>query len=95
VAGNRAAVAFADGSIDVIFEYCKGIPRLTNILCDFLLLTAFNEDTRAVDPAMVHDIAKDLEFESLYWGKNDCPPKQTTNYSALLDALRIGDMKEQ
>ena len=95
VAGNRDAVAFADGSIDVIFEYCKGIPRLTNILCDFLLLTAFNEDTRAVDPAMVHDIAKDLEFESLYWGKNDCPPKQSTNYSALLNALRIGDMKEQ
>jgi putative secretion ATPase (PEP-CTERM system associated) len=95
VAGNRDAVAFKDGSVDVIFEYCKGIPRLTNILCDFLLLTAFNEDTKDVDSAMVHDIAKDLEFESLYWGKQDSPLKQSVDYTALLNALGIGGVKEQ
>jgi type II secretory pathway predicted ATPase ExeA len=95
VAGNRDAVAFTDGTVDVIYEYCRGIPRLTNILCDFLLLTAFNEDTRDVDSAMVHDIAKDLEFESLYWGKKDSPSKQSVDYTALLNALGIGDMKQQ
>jgi len=42
VAGNKNAVAFEEASIDAIFLYCKGIPRLTNILCDFLLLAAFN-----------------------------------------------------
>jgi general secretion pathway protein A len=95
VAGNRDAVAFTAGSIDVIYEYCKGIPRLTNILCDFLLLTAFNEETKTVDPPMVHDIAKDLEFESLYWGKKDSPSKQGVNYSALLNALGMEEMKQQ
>ena len=89
VAGNRDAVMFDDGSIDVIYQHCKGIPRLTNILCDFLLLTACNEERREVDAAMVNDIAKDLDFESLYWGKLDSPVKKTIDYNALLNALGI------
>jgi len=95
VAGNRDAVRFAPGSIDVIFQHCKGIPRLTNILCDFLLLTAFNEDRKEVDAAMVHDIAKDLDFEALYWGKKEPAPKMMVNYTALLHALGIQEMKQQ
>ncbi len=95
VAGNRNAVTFDDGSIDIIYEYCKGIPRLTNILCDFILLTAFNEETKKVDSHMVRDIAKDLDFESLYWGKRDYELKKSLDYTALLNALGIGEMKEK
>ena len=95
VAGNREAVTFIDGSVDIIYQYCKGIPRLTNILCDFLLLTAFNEGRREVDPAMVHDIAKDLDFEALYWGKKEAAPKKRVDYTALLNALGIQEMKQQ
>jgi general secretion pathway protein A len=94
VAGNKNAVAFEEASIDAIFLYCKGIPRLTNILCDFLLLAAFNEEIRNVDALMVHDIAKDLDFETVYWGKkvpvqNQPAQKQSVDYTALLNALRI------
>jgi hypothetical protein len=28
------------GSMDVIHECCRGIPRLINILCDYIMLTA-------------------------------------------------------
>jgi general secretion pathway protein A len=94
VAGNREAVKFSDGSIELIFQYTKGVPRLVNILCDFLLVTAFIEDTKAVDPPMVRDIAKDLDFETLYWGAQTNEPlaRKTIDYSALLNALGI---KEQ
>jgi general secretion pathway protein A len=94
VAGNRDAVKFSDGSVELIFQHTKGVPRLVNILCDFLLLTAFIEETNAVDPPMVRDIAKDLDFETLYWGVQDSEhgAKKTIDYSALLHALGI---KEQ
>jgi type II secretory pathway predicted ATPase ExeA len=94
VAGNRYAIAFSDDSIDAIYEHCRGIPRLTNILCDFLLLTAFNEKLGEVDLEMVHDIAKDLDFESLYWGKKSLVPKKTVDHAALLNALGIRELKQ-
>jgi general secretion pathway protein A len=91
VAGNRSAVKFSEGSIGLIYQYTRGVPRLVNILCDFLLVTAFIEETNAVDPPMVRDIVKDLDFETLYWGaqENEPPVKKSIDYTALLHALGI------
>ncbi len=92
VAGNRDAIKFDDDCMDTIFSYCKGIPRLVNIICNFLMLTAFMEETKTADSAMVKDIVDDLDFETLYWGaklpgvKNG---KNGINYDALLGALGI------
>lgn len=94
VAGNRYAVAFSAESIDVIYKYCRGIPRLTNILCDFLLLTAFNEEHKEVDAEMVNDIVKDLDFESHYWGKNTLESRKTAAQIALLNALGIREPRQ-
>jgi hypothetical protein len=76
--------------------YCRGIPRLVNIMCDYLLLTAFMEEKKTLDAAMVRDIVEDLDFEALYWGSK--PPeteldaneqKITISRSALLEALGL------
>jgi type II secretory pathway predicted ATPase ExeA len=93
VAGNREAVMFSDGCMDVIFKYCKGIPRLVNIMCDYLLLTAFIEEKKTLDASMVRDIVEDLDFETLYWGSKqpEPEPKITINRSALLEALGLGE----
>ena len=44
VAGNREALRFTPAAFDVIAKYSCGIPRLINIICDFLLLAAFAEE---------------------------------------------------
>lgn len=67
-AGDRDAVSFSGETIDIIFTYSRGIPRLINILCDFILLAAFAEETRTIDVALVLDIIGDLDFEYHYWG---------------------------
>jgi len=67
-AGNREAVCFTEEAFDIIYKYSKGIPRLVNIVCDFLLLSAFVEETRELDALITQDIVGDLEFENLYWG---------------------------
>jgi putative secretion ATPase (PEP-CTERM system associated) len=87
VAGNRDAVTFADGCMDIIFQNCRGIPRLVNILCDFVLLTAFIEETTTVDTAMLNDIVKDLDFNRLYWGSKKSMIKDKITPAALMDAL--------
>ncbi len=87
IAGNRGAVTFGEGCIDHLFRYSRGIPRLLNILCDFLLLTAFNEERRDVDIDMVQEIAGDLDFEGHFWGK-DNGSDRSLNCTALINALK-------
>jgi len=67
VAGNREAVRFSGESVDIIFTYSRGIPRLINIICDFLMLSAFAEETTDIDKELVQDIIGDLDFENQYW----------------------------
>lgn len=67
-AGDREAASFSPETINIIFTYSRGIPRLINIICDFILLAAFAEETRDIDAPLVQDIIGDLDFEYHYWG---------------------------
>jgi general secretion pathway protein A len=63
VAGNRNALKFAPEALDAIYAYSGGIPRLVNIVCSFLLLTAFTEGRKEADKEMVEDIVESLETQ--------------------------------
>jgi general secretion pathway protein A len=64
VAGNAQAVQFSPEAMDSIYSFSNGIPRLVNIICNLLLLTAFAEKTRAINEEMVADIIKDIQGET-------------------------------
>ena len=72
VAGNRKAVTFASEALDIIFQYSRGVPRLVNIICDFLLLSAFAEETTEVSEEKTRDIVGDLDFENSFWEGSVC-----------------------
>ncbi len=91
-AGNRQAVEFSSESLRIILRYTRGIPRLINIFCDYLLLLSFSEGVRIISPELAEAVASDLDFENCYWGvtavqseglpvKNKLPPAQV-NISA-------------
>ena len=67
VAGNADAAEFPVETLDYIFRYSKGIPRLVNIICDFLMLSAFAEETSTISIDMVREVIGDLDFENYYW----------------------------
>jgi putative secretion ATPase (PEP-CTERM system associated) len=67
VAGNASAVHFETDALDAIFRYCRGIPRLINIICDFLLFLAFAEESTIISVDMVNDVIGDLDFENYHW----------------------------
>ncbi len=58
-AGNRNAVRFELGSMEVIYNYSGGIPRLINRICDFLLLAAFGEETTELSLELVLEISRE------------------------------------
>jgi putative secretion ATPase (PEP-CTERM system associated) len=58
VAGNRQAVLFSREALDTIHDYTGGIPRLLNVMGNFLLLTAFTEETREISRDMVEEISE-------------------------------------
>jgi len=60
LAGNREAVRFHDGTFDFIYGFSKGLPRMINIFCDFLLLAAFVDDTRELTLELVEEVAGDF-----------------------------------
>ncbi len=61
--GKRDCVTFLDGVFDTIFRFSGGIPRLINLICDFLLLSAFVEETREIDMTLADDAINELSFE--------------------------------
>lgn len=68
VAGNVDAVQFENEAYDQIYRYSRGIPRLINIICDFLMLSAFAEETRTITSEMALEVIGDMDFENHFWG---------------------------
>ncbi|HOP40290.1 MAG TPA: XrtA-associated ATPase [Geobacteraceae bacterium] len=75
IAGNRNAVIFDEGTIDIIYGFSRGIPRLINIICDFLMLSAFAEETNRMTKDLVQDVIGEIELENAFW--NDVTPENT------------------
>lgn len=67
VAGNRKAVSFESGAFEAIHSFSRGTPRLINIICDFLMLSAFIEKKKEVSLALVKELIGQIETENRYW----------------------------
>lgn len=89
VAGNAAAVQFEPASLDAIFRYSRGIPRLINIICDFLLFLAFAEEITTLSDQMVQDVIGDLDFENHYWTANE---QSTPQHKGVSPAPELQNM---
>lgn len=61
--GGTAAI-FDDGAIDLIFDHARGVPRLTNQLCDFAMVYAFSKGNPEVDRLTVQQVIRDGVFFS-------------------------------
>jgi putative secretion ATPase (PEP-CTERM system associated) len=86
IAGNATAVHFEPESLDAIFRYSRGIPRLINIICDFLMFLAFAEETTILTVDMVSDVIGDLDFENYHWMEgSDADTQHASGFSSVVD----------
>ncbi len=63
--GNRTP-HFTNDSIEEIYHYSKGIPRLINVLCDRVLLVGYVSNVRTIDAGIVRGGVRDLENETVH-----------------------------
>ena len=61
VAGAAGGIRFTPHAMRLIYRYSGGLPRRVNLLCDRSLLTAFVQETRQVDGAVVRRSSRDLD----------------------------------
>ncbi len=67
-AGNRNALTWRDNSIQLVHKATRGVPRLINILCDYILLDAFTKGQSFTDEEDITAILTQLDFEAQFWG---------------------------
>jgi general secretion pathway protein A len=95
VAGNREAVSFGDGVMEVIHNFSRGIPRLVNIICDFLLLSAHVEGTRELTSELAQEIVGELELDNMYWKDELEDVPQSGNGKYVKDLSRRLEVLEE
>lgn len=61
--GKRDAVQFDDGTFDLIHEFSSGVPRLINVICSFVLLSAFVDDSKVISADLVREAMHELALE--------------------------------
>lgn len=84
--GSRDCVVFKDGVFDMIYRFSGGIPRLINLLCDFLLLSAFVEESKEIDIELVKDAVNELSFEELQIPLTNTDSNSTTATKMVVPA---------
>jgi general secretion pathway protein A len=66
VAGGRDKVTFSRESLNRIYRYSRGLPRLINAACDRLLLAGYTRDTRRIGRRIAVAGIKDLRRNTAY-----------------------------
>jgi general secretion pathway protein A len=63
VAGGQPAAIFTPRAVELIYAYSGGVPRTINVICDNALLAGFAADSRPIDPAVIDEVARDLDLK--------------------------------
>ncbi len=82
--GNRNALDWQEGTFERIHTATRGVPRLINILCDYILLDAFTKNQRFINYTNLEAILTHLDFETQFWAST--VPKQPDENQATQNA---------
>jgi general secretion pathway protein A len=62
-AGMTDQKVFPPPILEEIYRRSRGIPRVINLICDNLLVTAFALEQKSTTPAMLDEVCQDLRLE--------------------------------
>jgi general secretion pathway protein A len=92
VAGAKDLSIFSQDSIESVYDYSKGIPRIINILCDNALLFGYATKRNQISTSVIVQVAENMDLEKL-----DVP--NTQQYESLSEKQdrpeEIGSDKEK
>lgn len=97
IAGADGRPLFSPESLDAVYRYSKGIPRVVNLLCEHALISAFVDQHPMVLPAVVDDVAREFDLHrpeqemepaELPSGENLRLMEALSGLATLMDRLR-------
>jgi general secretion pathway protein A len=65
IAGGDGREIFSADAIVAIHRYAKGIPRVTNLLCEHTMINAYVDQQAAISPALVEEVAREFELQEV------------------------------
>jgi general secretion pathway protein A len=83
IAGAGQGPVFAAEAMDAVHYYSRGIPRVTNLLCEHALINAYVEHVQPVPARLIAGVAHEFQFDEI----NRAAPSQASVdaiYSNLL-----------
>ncbi|MDO8705931.1 MAG: AAA family ATPase [Sulfuricaulis sp.] len=93
VAGGESEL-FTDDACDAVFNLCRGIPRLINLLCDFALVYAYAEQAAVVTGELIGQVASEREIHGalpVFAGKGYRGRKNSTEKKTSVPAIAMPD----
>ena len=88
VAGSNGQPIFGPDSLDLIFQYARGIPRVINLLCEHALISAYVDQVRLVSPLVIETVAREFELDEI--PPIPAGPQNGSGENlGLIDALRM------
>src|ERR1051325_6456073 len=79
IAGADGKLIFPPETMDAVYSYSRGIPRVINLLCEHALINAYAEQARQVPVWAVEEAARDFQLEGVR--KSPRPPSDTDSPS--------------
>jgi general secretion pathway protein A len=64
-AGLRVGSPFSSHSLEEVYRFSQGVPRLINLLCDNALMMAYESRRAQVEPDIVHAVADSLGLQPI------------------------------
>ena len=65
IAGSSGQQIFDPDAVLAIHRYSNGIPRVVNLLCEHCLVSAFVDQQKVIEPAVVEFVARDFDLADL------------------------------
>jgi general secretion pathway protein A len=70
-AATNGPKIFTEQTIDVVFRYSHGIPRLINSICENALITAFARKLNIITPEIIEYVANEFRLDVVKPAKNE------------------------
>jgi len=87
IAGADSQPLFSPAAVESVFKFARGIPRVTNVICEHALISAYVDQQKPVEAGTILEVARDLELDRAEQVAGQAPEEATENVR-LMEALQ-------
>jgi len=89
IAGANGTPVFSPEAMKKIYQFARGIPRVTNLICEHALISAFVDQKKPVPPETVENVASEFELDDISSPTAAAQAASVGENVSLIEALRV------